>query len=64
MDDMAAGEDIPYRADDGYLEWWYAHFAARDGSVCLIISMGGIQQDDVPVEVAREAVRFWAEKLG
>lgn len=64
MDDMETGEDIPHRADDGYLEWWHASVEIRDGCVRLTVTMGGFRQDDVPLEVARRAVGFWAKALG
>ncbi len=64
MDDIEAGEDIPHRADDGYLEWWHASVEVREGRVSLTISLGGFQQEDAPLEVIREAIRFWAETLG
>jgi hypothetical protein len=64
MDNIEGGEeDIPHSAD-GYLEWWNARIEVRDGRATLTLTLGGFQQDDAPLEVAREAVRFWAKRLG
>ena len=64
MDDIEEEEDIPHRADDGYLEWWHAKIEVRGGRACLTLTLGGFRQDDAPMEVLREAIGFWAKTLG
>ena len=65
MNNVEGGEQpIPHSAEDGYLEGWNARIEVRDGRATLTLTLGGFQQEDAPLEVAREAVRFWAGRLG
>lgn len=64
IDDIEEGEDIPNRADDGYLQWRHAKIEVRGGRASLTLTLGGFRLDDAQVEVLREAIGFWVKALG